>query len=63
MEWFDYFIIFFILSVLIILIISLFLFVVAYIKSILFVNFLKDIEKKGYRLKFVEYLIDDTYLK
>lgn len=44
MSWFDYFII--VLCILVVLVISLILFVISYIKSILFVNYLRSIEKK-----------------
>ena len=56
MNWFDYFIIFLLFGIILLLIISLILLIVSYIKSILFVYFLRNIEKKGYRFKFIEYL-------
>ena len=56
MTWFDYFIIFLLFGIILLLIISLILIIISYIKSILFVYFLRNIEKKGYRFKFIEYL-------
>lgn len=56
MNWFDFFIIALFLVIILLLVILLILFFISYIRSILFVYFLRNIEKKGYRLKFVEYL-------
>lgn len=56
MNWFDYFIIFLLFGIIFLLVISLILLIISYIKSVLFVYFLRNIEKKGYRFKFIEYL-------
>ena len=56
LNWFDYFVIILFFVLFLLLLISLILFVVSYVKSIIFVHFLKNIEKKGIRLKFIEYL-------
>lgn len=60
MIWFDYFVLIIFFIIFLLLFISLILFIISYIKSILFINFIKSIEKKGYRLKFIDYLNYDN---